>query len=299
DQVVTSALAAARVVAQQVPPGSSVLVTGGEGLREAIEGMGLQPAERFDSTVAAVVQGFSPDIGWSQLTEACLAITSGALWVAANPDLTLPIERGLAPGNGAFVQALRSATRAEPQVAGKPCRPIFDEAVQRAGRDQVLVVGDRLDTDIAGAHAAGLPAAFVLTGVHGVDDVLRAPATQRPDILGGSLTDLLIPCPTPRLTDDGWAGRVVPAVRWRRRGPDWQLEKPAAVNDDDQRQIALEAVRTACAVVWEQVDAIAAQLPASSSSDDQDTSTEQVLDGVISQLEPIAAPWGWMRERAR
>ncbi len=82
--------------------------------------VGLKPVRQWSDGPVAVVQGHSPQTGWADLAEAALAIRGGALWVAANVDLTLPSERGLLPGNGSMVAALRAATDVEPQVAGKP-----------------------------------------------------------------------------------------------------------------------------------------------------------------------------------
>src|SRR5215211_3816330 len=111
--------------------------------------------------VVASAQGHSPETAWPDLAEAALAIRGGALWVAANVDKTLPSERGLLPGNGAMVAALRAATDSEPQVAGKPEAAVLTDALARGTFRTPLVVGDRLDTDIAGANAAGLPSLLV------------------------------------------------------------------------------------------------------------------------------------------
>ena len=104
----------------------------------------------------AVVQGHSPDTGWRELAEACIALRAGADWVACNVDSTLPTDRGLLPGNGAMVAALVAATGLQPRVAGKPARPLLDAAVRLVDAKRPLVVGDRLDTDIACAVAAAI-----------------------------------------------------------------------------------------------------------------------------------------------
>ena len=129
DEVSTSAQAGAALLAAQLPAGAKVLVVGSESLAGEIDNLGLVPVRRVDEEPVAVVQGHSPDTGWWNLAEACLAIRGGATWVACNSDLTLPTERGQLPGNGAMVTALRAATGAEPQVAGKPERPLLDRAV--------------------------------------------------------------------------------------------------------------------------------------------------------------------------
>jgi glycerol-1-phosphatase len=185
--VVTSAQAGAAVLAEQVAPGSRVLVVGSESLAEEIRLVGLEPVRAEDDAPVAVVQGHSPDTGWRILAEATLALNRGATWVACNVDVTLPNERGLLPGNGAMVAALRAASGREPTVAGKPAAPLLQQAIERAGARRPLVVGDRLDTDIAGGHAVGADSLLVLTGVSTAAGLLAAPSDQRPTYLGADL----------------------------------------------------------------------------------------------------------------
>src|ERR1700739_4804089 len=108
--VVTSAQSAAHLLGDQLPPESPVLIVGTDALANEIAAVGLRPVRRYDDAPVAVVQGLSTTIGWPDLAEATLAIRAGALWVAANVDPTLPTERGLVPGNGSLVAALRTAT---------------------------------------------------------------------------------------------------------------------------------------------------------------------------------------------
>jgi HAD superfamily hydrolase (TIGR01450 family) len=190
DDVVTSAQSAARLLARQLPAGSRVLVVGTDALAAEVSAVGLNPVRQFDDDPVAVVQGHSIDTGWAQLAEAALAIRSGALWVAANVDKTLPSERGLLPGNGSMVAALRTATDVEPQVAGKPGPALMSDALSRGDFQTPLVVGDRLDTDIAGARAADLPSLMVLTGVSSARDAVFAIPQERPDFIGHDLRAL-------------------------------------------------------------------------------------------------------------
>ena len=97
------------------------------------------------------------------------------------------------PGNGAAVAAVRMAGSAEPEVAGKPYRPLLDDTVARLGAQRPVFVGDRLDTDIAGAANAGLDSLLVLTGSHGPFDLCAAPPHERPTHLGYDLRALLAP----------------------------------------------------------------------------------------------------------
>ncbi|GAB7143158.1 HAD-IIA family hydrolase [Mycobacterium riyadhense] len=206
EDIVTSAQSAAHLLAAQLPVGSKVLIVGTDALANEISAVGLNPVRRYDDSPVAVVQGLSTTIGWPELAEAALAIRSGALWVAANVDPTLPTERGLLPGNGSLVAALRTATGAEPQVAGKPGPQLMTDAVSRGDFRAPLVVGDRLDTDIEGANAAGLPSLMVLTGVNTARDAVHAKPAQRPTYIGHDLR-----C----LHEDGERLKVGPQPGWQ------------------------------------------------------------------------------------
>src|ERR1700744_2141964 len=190
DDVVTSAQSAAHVLAAQLAPESRVLVVGTDSLADEIAAVGLRPLRLFEDNPHAVVQGHSTETGWINLAEAALAIRAGALWVAANVDATLPTERGLLPGNGSMVAALKAATDAEPQVAGKPAPTLLLDALARGDFRTPLVVGDRMNTDIAGANAAGLPSLMVLTGVNSARDAVHAIREQRATFIGHDLRSL-------------------------------------------------------------------------------------------------------------
>lgn len=190
DDVVTSAQSAAHLLAGRLATGSAVLVVGTDALAGEVSNAGLKPVRLFDEGPVAVVQGHSPSTAWPDLAEAALAIRAGALWVAANVDLTLPSERGLLPGNGSMVAALRAATGQEPLVAGKPQPTLMHDALSRGTFTTPLVVGDRLDTDIAGAVAAGLPSLMVLTGVSTASEAVHAVPAERPGYLAPDLRGL-------------------------------------------------------------------------------------------------------------
>ena len=187
EDVVTSAQAAATLVAELVPPGAPVLVVGGEGLDVALTEKGLRPVRRASDDPAAVVQGFSPDVGWRLLAEGTYAVNAGLPWIASNGDITVPTPGGLAPGNGALVEVIAKATGRRPVVAGKPHTPLHQEAVRRTGAQEPLVVGDRLDTDIEGARRAGVASLLVLTGVTSAVDLALAPRSHRPTYVSTDL----------------------------------------------------------------------------------------------------------------
>ena len=191
--VVTSAQAAAHLVRDRFGAGARVLVVGGDGVRDALTEVGLIGVDSADEDPAAVVQGFGFDLTWQQLNEAAIAIHRGAHWVATNIDATRPTDRGLVPGNGAAVAAVQMAVSSTPEVAGKPYRPLLDDTVARLGARRPIFVGDRLDTDIAGAVAAGLDSMLVLSGSHGAPELLAADSVSRPTHLGRDLRALLEP----------------------------------------------------------------------------------------------------------
>jgi len=211
--VVTSAQAAARLLAERLPAGAQVLVIGGSGLRMAVRDRGLIPVSTAAARPKAVVQGYAPDVGYSMLAEGGLAVAAGALFVATNADLTLPSRRGNQPGNGSLIQVIATATGVRPLVAGKPEPPLHRESVLRTGTKHPLVIGDRLDTDIEGAHRVGADSLLVLTGVTSPADAMLAPPSQRPTYLAADLAGLLGPHPGVTSQDGafgcgGWTARV-------------------------------------------------------------------------------------------
>ena len=191
-EVVTSSMAAAELLARDLPAGAPVLVVGGAGLWQAVEDAGFQPVRTATGPEpAAVVQGWGPDVCWADLAEATVALRAGARWIATNLDRTLPSPRGPLPGSGSLVAAVQTATGRRPDaVAGKPHPPLFAAARRRCSGERPLVLGDRLDTDIAGAREAGLPSLLVLTGVSTAADLLAAPVEQRPTYIGADLSAL-------------------------------------------------------------------------------------------------------------
>ena len=188
--VVTSAQAAARLVAAQVPAGAAVLVVGGVGLEAALAEHGLRAVRSLSHEPAAVIQGFSSEVAYAHLAEAGYAVAAGLPWVASNTDMTIPTARGIAPGNGTLVAAVAAAGGQQPQVAGKPEPPLFDETVLRIGGHRPLVVGDRLDTDIEGANRVGTDSLLVLTGVTDPSALCNAEPLRRPTFVAPDLRGL-------------------------------------------------------------------------------------------------------------
>jgi HAD superfamily hydrolase (TIGR01450 family) len=243
--VVTAGEAIAHIVGQAVLPGSTVLVIGGPGHTEPLHKLGLTCTNSADDQPAAVVQGFHPDVGWRALAEASYAIAAGVPWYASNADLTVPTGRGTAPGNGSLIGTVRQATGKNPQViAGKPEPAIFTEALERSGARRPIMVGDRIDTDIVGAVRIGIDALHVLTGVHGLRDLIQLPPDQRPTFVGADLRALLVVHPPVDVTDDRSA-----------------CANAVAVLDDDHIDVVegvpgtLPAMRAIVALAWSVLDA--------------------------------------------
>jgi HAD superfamily hydrolase (TIGR01450 family) len=255
--VVTSAQAAARELAQRLDAGADVLVIGGEGLRVALDEEGLTPVQSAADDPVAVVQGFDRSVGWEQLAQGAYAIRAGALWVAANLDLTVPTAGGIAPGNGTLVNAVAAAVDARPAVvAGKPYRPLFDETVRRLGCERPIVVGDRLDTDIEGANTCGADSLLVMTGVTDLPALCAAPPTRRPTFLAWTMAGLLTAHPVPQRADDAFE-----LNGWRTRVRDGEL------SIDDAGSDRSDGLRVVVAAAWAWRDDDGAREPVTVAAD--------------------------------
>lgn len=180
--VVTSPEAAVRVLAEHVAPGALILVVGGEGITDVLEAEGYRVTRSADDVPDAVMQGFAHHVGWEHLAEASFALARGIPWIATNQDWTIPVARGVAPGNGTLVSAVHTVVGRLPAFAGKPERHMYDLALDRfAGAPaSTLMIGDRLDTDIAGANRAGIRGVLVLTGIDRPKQALAAKPHERP-----------------------------------------------------------------------------------------------------------------------
>lgn len=190
EDVVTSAQAAARLLSKRVPRDSAVFLLGGDGLDLALRERGLRPVTEPSDSVAAVVQGYGPDMPWKRVVQGAILVRSGLPWVASNTDLTIPVADGIGPGNGALVRLVADFAEREPEVAGKPQPPLFEETLTRVGGTHPLVVGDRLDTDIEGAVTMGWDSLLVLTGVTGLEELVRALPEHRPTYVAPDLAAL-------------------------------------------------------------------------------------------------------------
>ncbi len=188
-EVLTSSEATAGYLRERLNPGARVLPIGERGLMEALRQAGFTLVDEADG-VEAVVGALDRTLTYARLMEASLAIEAGALFVATNPDVTYPVERGLAPGSGAILAALEATTGIKPLVVGKPEPHLFRQALQRLGTrpEETLGIGDRIETDVVGARRAGIASALVMTGVTR-PEALAGSAT-RPDFVFQGLRDL-------------------------------------------------------------------------------------------------------------
>ena len=165
ERVITSAIATGRYLRANYPSGTRVFIVGMAGLRQALlaDGHFVEDAEQPE----LVVQGVDFTLTYETLRKATLCIRRGATFIATNPDTTFPSEEGLIPGAGSITAALVAASETIPLVVGKPAPTMFRVAAEMLSTPAAatLVIGDRLDTDIAGAISAAMPSALVLTGV--------------------------------------------------------------------------------------------------------------------------------------
>lgn len=273
--VVTSAQAAAHVLAGRLPAGARVLLLGGRGLRQALTEEGLTPVDSAEDAPVAVVQGFDPDLTYARLAEATYAIRAGAWWVASNADRTVPTERGIASGNGAVAALLRAATDQEPLVTGKPEAAMHRESMRRSGARNPVIVGDRLDTDIEAGYRSSTPTLLVFTGVTTPSELLAAPPAHRPTYLAADLRGLLHPAPQVRARPEvgpyaagcgGWIARVDGGeLSWAAdrgghghghgHGEDAGEGAGTGEGADADAGDGLDALRAACVAVWSAADA--------------------------------------------
>ncbi|GAB3069361.1 HAD-IIA family hydrolase [Intrasporangium mesophilum] len=292
--IVTSAQAGAELLQSDLPAGAGVLALGGAGVTEALSRAGLRPLTPAQASeaapgedrqadgpppqpgapdaprasdasdpsdpsarlrVSAVLQGLGPDLTVRDFQAATRHVADGVRWVATNTDSTLPLPWGLAPGNGAYVDLLTTATGRHPEVVGKPFAPLYELAMERLGSDheRTLAVGDRLGTDIAGADAAGIDSAWVLTGVDRPSDLLRT--TLAPRYVIGTLSDLLEPYAAPVRTEDGW---VCGGVRARLNADTLDVagldQRDAPGGSDSTATEPMHAVRAGLAALLEARD---------------------------------------------
>jgi 4-nitrophenyl phosphatase len=188
DQIVTSAEATAHYLRKQYPEGGKVYVIGGSGLERTLESYGF---EISDGDVIAVVVSFDRRLTYEKLERATLLVRAGAPLIGTNPDRSFPTPQGLVPGAGAILAAVVTASDVTPVVIGKPAPEMYLIAMERMGSSPAttLVIGDRLETDIAGAQDMGCMTALMLSGV--TSENAARNWNPPPDWVATDLTELL------------------------------------------------------------------------------------------------------------
>ncbi|MFL6104971.1 MAG: HAD-IIA family hydrolase [Actinomycetes bacterium] len=265
EEVLTSSQALVRLLGGSAGlDGVRVMVVGGPGLRGALEAAGARLVDGSAWREAEVVAvGFDPDLTYARVRDATLAIRAGARVVGSNPDTTLPAPDGLWPGAGATLALLQASTGVRPEVAGKPERALLDTAAAAIGSGPYLMVGDRADTDLDGAHRLGWSTALVLSGVTrpaDLPDLAIVPDHLLPDV--GGLLDPPGPAVRPAGRADRVLGvggedgerrlvavddeRVVGAVAVRCVGTDGQLDGPVVDHAWRGRLVGTRLVVAAC-----------------------------------------------------
>jgi 4-nitrophenyl phosphatase len=190
ERILGSAEATASWLAQQVPKGTKVLLMGEQSIREQMLSKGFElVTDPYEAEVVVATIFFG--LTYSILTDLTLAIRNGARFVATNPDPSLPTERGQIPGTGSLVALLSAASGRRPEFVGKPYPGMYQQAMQRVGTPaaSTLMVGDRYDTDIAGALDLGLMTAGVTTGVTSASEF--AGMDRPPHLIVPGLPELL------------------------------------------------------------------------------------------------------------
>ena len=191
-QIVTSALGIAFMLAHKYPRGTKIFMIGEDGIRVALEEKGFEILSTEDAPQAQVfVMGIDRTINFMKVAEATLLVRAGIPFYTTNTDKTFPTPRGEIPGSGSWLTVITSATGIEPMVAGKPFPFLMELSLERLGttKEETLVVGDRLETDIAAGQSVGCPTALVLSGIS-----TKAQADEwkpKMDVIAESLSELV------------------------------------------------------------------------------------------------------------
>ena len=192
EQIITSAMAAAKYLQQHYPTNSKVYVVGSASLKDIIRKHGFQVCDDAERDSAQVVLvAMDTNLTYEKISNAATQIRQGADFIATNMDATFPTPQGLFPGAGACVAAIATAAEMQPLLIGKPQTPMYELAFQTLGFAplEIMAIGDRLETDIAGAQKAGCLAGLVLSGV---TDESKARSWQpQPDLIAKDLTELV------------------------------------------------------------------------------------------------------------
>ena len=188
EQIVNSTMAVIHYLSEHHPHGGSVYIVGESSLIQTLAESNFINSEK---ATLAVIVAMDRGVTYEKLRRATLLIRSGVPFIGTNPDKTFPTPEGIVPGAGAILAAVEAATSMQPIILGKPSPEMYRVALERMGVSpaSTVVVGDRLETDIAGGQQLGCRTGLVLSGVTG----LKAARTwvPSPDWIEPDLTALL------------------------------------------------------------------------------------------------------------
>ena len=190
-QVINSAQAVGIYLSDHYPQGTRIFIVGQPSLRHTLEGYGLNVVGNEVTEVEIVVASLDFDLTYEKLRHASLLIQNGAEFIGTNPDATLPTPEGFFPGSGTVIGALEIASGKKAKIIGKPEPLLYEMALKRleVAPDEALAIGDRLETDIAGAQAADIHTVLVLSGA---STLTQAEAYQpQPELIVQNLTKLI------------------------------------------------------------------------------------------------------------
>jgi HAD superfamily hydrolase (TIGR01450 family) len=186
EDILTSAVVTTEVLLQRGLGGKRVLIVGGAGLRAVARDADLEIAS---SEVDVVLVGWDRDFDYKKMKRAADAVREGAVFIASNADATFPAPEGPLPGAGAILASIEVAGGRSAEVLGKPHRPMTDAILKRLGADgHIAAIGDRPDTDLAGAFEMGWMTILVLSGVTSRDQAESL--DPQPDLIVDSIADL-------------------------------------------------------------------------------------------------------------
>ena len=191
DQIITAALATGIYLREHYGEGTRVYVVGQSSLKNTLASYGLTILEDDDKDAAVVIASIDFNLSYEKIKHASLLIQSGSVFIGTNPDRTLPTPEGLIPGSGTIIGALEIASGKKAKFIGKPEPLLYQMAFQKLDLlpEETLAIGDRLETDIAGAQAAGIHTALVLSGASTLSQAEGF--DPKPEIICSDLSELI------------------------------------------------------------------------------------------------------------
>ena len=191
-EVVTCGAALQFVLASR-PDKGAAFVVGSQSLVDHVAAAGMRVVNntQFATRADVVVVAVHDELHYRELKVATQAVLRGAELIGLSRDRTFPAPDGAWPGSGAILAAVEEATgRRADRIVGKPEPVMYETAQDRLGPGRALAVGDRLDTDVAGARSAGIDQALVLTGATAREEA--AAADPRPTLVAESVSALVL-----------------------------------------------------------------------------------------------------------